>query len=55
MPASSKRDPLLADAEPISNGGSSSVITYLRREKKIAVGERSENMGEKQLCRHPGQ
>jgi len=52
MPASSKRDPLLAKAESISNSGSSSVITYLGRRKKPAGGERSENMGETQLCRH---
>ncbi|KAK4806767.1 hypothetical protein QYF61_005563 [Mycteria americana] len=37
MPASSKTDPLLAKAEPISDGGSASVITYLRK-------------GEKNLC-----
>jgi len=29
MPAVSKMDPLLAKPEPISNGGSASVITYL--------------------------
>ncbi|KAK4818902.1 hypothetical protein QYF61_021587 [Mycteria americana] len=34
MPASSNRDPLLAKAEPISNGGSASGITYLRRGEK---------------------
>ncbi|GAB0205771.1 E3 ubiquitin-protein ligase MARCHF3 [Grus japonensis] len=34
MPAGSKTDPLLAKAEPISDGGSASAITYLRREKK---------------------
>ncbi|GAB0208689.1 acid sphingomyelinase-like phosphodiesterase 3b [Grus japonensis] len=34
MPAGSKTDPLLAKAEPISSDGSTSVITYLRREKK---------------------
>ena len=28
-------DPLLAKAEPISNGGSTFVITYLRRGKKM--------------------
>ena len=49
MSAGSKTDPLLAKAEPISDGGSTSVITYLRREKSycaaaIAAGERSENM-----------
>ncbi|GAB0180141.1 hypothetical protein GRJ2_000479400 [Grus japonensis] len=31
MPASSKTDPLLAKAEPISDGGSASGITELRR------------------------
>jgi len=35
MPASSKTDPLLAKADPISNGGSASGITY-RRGKKPA-------------------
>ena len=33
MPAGSKTDPPLAKAEPISDGGSASVITYLRRGK----------------------
>ena len=33
MSARSKTDPLLAKAEPISDGGSASVITYLRRGK----------------------
>ncbi|PKU39014.1 protein pxr1-like [Limosa lapponica baueri] len=36
MPAGSKMDPLLAKAEPISDSGSASVITYLRREKAAA-------------------
>jgi len=31
MPAGSKTDPLLAKAKPISDGGSASGITYLRR------------------------
>ena len=49
MPAGSKMDPLLAKAEPISDSGSASVITYLRKGKSycaaaIAAGERSENM-----------
>ena len=35
MPASSRADPLLAKAEPIKNVGSVSVITYLRRAKKL--------------------
>ena len=35
MPASSKTDPLLAKAEPISNSGSASGITYLRKGKEV--------------------
>jgi len=54
-----KMEPLLAKAKPISDGSSTSVITYLRRGKKNVVKrqtrERSEIMGEKQLCRHQGQ
>ncbi|GAB0176111.1 acid sphingomyelinase-like phosphodiesterase 3b [Grus japonensis] len=37
MPASSKMDPLLAKAEPISHGGSASGITELRRGGKTPV------------------
>ena len=42
-------DPLLPKAEPISNSGSASVITYLRRGNsycttETAAGERSETM-----------
>jgi len=48
MAASSKIDVLLAKAEPISHGGSTSVIMYLRRKKKTAgrqqLRERSENL-----------
>ena len=33
--AGSKMDPLLAKAEPISDGGSTSVIAYLEGEKKL--------------------
>jgi len=33
MPAGSKTDPPLAEAKSISDGGSTSVITYLRRGK----------------------
>ncbi|KAM9590913.1 uncharacterized protein ACIBXB_005945 [Morphnus guianensis] len=40
MPASSKTDPLLAKAEPISDSGSASVITYLRRGKKVAATQK---------------
>ncbi|PKU40851.1 protein pxr1-like [Limosa lapponica baueri] len=35
MPATSKMDGLLAKAETISDCGSTSMITYLRREKKL--------------------
>jgi len=34
MPAGSKMDPLLSKAEPISDGGSASAITWLRMKKK---------------------
>jgi len=34
VPASSKMDPLLAKAKPISNGGRASGITWLRRGRK---------------------
>ena len=34
VPAGSKTDPLLAKDEPISDGGSASVITDLRRGRK---------------------
>ena len=50
MPASSKTDPPLAKAEPISNSGSASGITYLRKGKKLqgssscSQRERSEKM-----------
>jgi len=40
-------DPLLAKAEPISDGGSASGMTYLRKREKtctVAAGERSETM-----------
>jgi len=36
MPASSKTDMLLAKTKPISNGGSASVMMYLRRRKEPA-------------------
>ena len=45
-------------AEPINCIGSISVITYLKRRKTAAqqqLREKSENMREKQLCRHQGQ
>jgi len=48
VPASSETDSQLTKAEPISNGGSTSGITYLRRGEKnpciTATRERSVNM-----------
>jgi len=49
VPAGSKTDLLLAKAKPISDGGSTSGITYLRRGRKkktveMAVRETSETM-----------
>jgi len=48
VPAGSKMDLLLAKGKPISDSGSTSGITYLRRAKKSAVGQqlrqRSETM-----------
>jgi len=48
MPASSKTGPLLAKVEPISDGGNTSVIMYLKRGNKKtctrAARERSEKM-----------
>jgi len=41
VPAGSKTDQPPAKAKPISNGGSASVITYLRRGKKTAVKQQS--------------
>ena len=35
MPAGSKTDLLLAKAHPISNSGSASVITYLRKAEEV--------------------
>ncbi|KAJ7424124.1 kinesin-like protein KIF2A [Pitangus sulphuratus] len=46
MPAGSKTDPPLAKAEPISHGGSTSVITNLRRKKSYcteAIADREES------------
>jgi len=34
VPAGSQTDPLLAKTKPISNGDSTTVITYLRRGRK---------------------
>jgi len=44
VPAGSKVDPPLANAEPISDGGSTSMITDLRRGKIKTLQERSEMM-----------
>jgi len=46
MPAGSKTDPLLAKAEPISNGGRHLWDNIVKKgeKKKIAAGERSETM-----------
>jgi len=38
VPDGSKTNPLLAKAKPISDGGSASVITYLRRGRKKTAG-----------------
>ncbi|PKU43327.1 protein pxr1-like [Limosa lapponica baueri] len=38
MPAGSKTDPRLAKAEPINDGSSGSVVTYLRGGKKLHKG-----------------
>jgi len=49
VPAGSKTDPLLAKAKPVSNGGSASVITYLRRgRKKTAVKQQGRERGVRQ-------
>ena len=42
MPAGSKMDLLLAKAKPISNSGSASVITYLRRGRKVTAQQQLE-------------
>jgi len=39
MPPGSKMDPPLAKAKPISNGGSASVIVYLRKGRKKLSNE----------------
>ncbi|GAB0183645.1 AN1-type zinc finger protein 5-like [Grus japonensis] len=58
MPAGSKMDPPLAKAEPISDGGSTSGITELRKGKKTHQEQLQPERGVrrcKKLCRHPGQ
>jgi len=43
VPAGSKMGPLLAKTKPTSNGGSGSVITYVRKRiKKNLCGERAD-------------
>jgi len=59
VPAGSKTDPLLAKAEPISNGGITSGITHLRREKNLhrsifTAGERSENCADTKVSEEGG-
>ncbi|GAB0204021.1 epimerase family protein SDR39U1 [Grus japonensis] len=44
MPAGSNTDPPLAKAEPISDSGSASVITYLRRGKKKTKPKNQEHL-----------
>ena len=44
VPAGSKTDPLLPKAEPISDGGNTSGITYLKGEEK-AAGNSSQERG----------
>jgi len=39
MPAGSKIDPLLAKANPMSDGGSTSVITFFKTGRKKNHGE----------------
>jgi len=39
VPAGSRMYPLLSKAKPISNGGSASVITYLRKGRKNSAGD----------------
>jgi len=45
VPASSKTDPPLAKARPISDGGSTSVIIYLRKRRKKLQCNGSEERG----------
>jgi len=45
VPAGSKMDPLLANAKPISNSGSTSLVTYLRRGRKILWWDSSRERG----------
>ena len=56
MPATSKTDLLLANAKPVSDSGSASVLTYIRRGKKtmplelqrgVRICERNNSVGTK--------
>lgn len=53
VPASSKREPLLVKAEPVSDTACTSVVTYLRKDKEEPCSVRSRNW-ETLLCRHQG-
>ncbi|GAB0182867.1 hypothetical protein GRJ2_000752000 [Grus japonensis] len=50
MPAGSKTDPPLAKAKPISNSGSTSGITELRREKKTCSNTSSSQKKGVKIC-----
>jgi len=53
VPAGSKTDLLLVKAEPISDGGSASVITYLRRKKYPAQGHFLQQEGGVRILQMP--
>jgi len=63
VPAGSKTDSLLANAKPISNGGSTSAITYLRRggentaqfksERGVRICQRT-NSADTEVCEGSG-
>ncbi|OPJ90406.1 hypothetical protein AV530_009191 [Patagioenas fasciata monilis] len=51
MPDIFKTDPLLAKAEPISDNGSTSMVTYLRREKNPNTTTKNQQTVQLQLKR----
>lgn len=51
MLVGSKMDPLLAKAKPVSNGGSTSAVTYLGREKNCFTTA-AKRICERNNCRH---
>ncbi|OPJ75572.1 hypothetical protein AV530_004877 [Patagioenas fasciata monilis] len=53
MPASSKTDPPLIKAKPNRDGGGTSVITYLKGEKKDLLYNRSQKRGVR-ICERNG-